>query len=169
MTLRSQRKSNDCGPTCFSNLLSILGYSVTIKKANTLCRLQKDGTDSDDLACGFNRYGFDVKERNFYSQERAWEWLIKDTKRGQPVILSVDGDSHWTLVLRAGDKTVQMFDPNDSEPTLITKKELVDRWEFFEGNNTRPIYQGLSIIPFRNKSIKAVTLREKLLATIDVR
>jgi len=166
--LRNQRGNNDCGPTCFSNALNLLGYDIKISKANQMCNLTKDGTDSDDLIRAFNRYGFDGKEKVFYKEKKAWQWIIKDTQRGLPVILSVDDDSHWILVLRAGRRGVQVFDPDDAYPTKITKSELLLRWRFLDGEKDIFKFHGLAFVPFKDKAIKAVLVREMTLKTIDV-
>ena len=92
---------------------------------------------------------------------------MTDTKHGLPVIISVDDSSHWILVLRAGQRTVQILDPEDDTPVQITRKELIKRWKYEEKDKL--IFQGISLEPFRDKSIKAVKIREQLLATIDVR
>jgi ABC-type bacteriocin/lantibiotic exporter with double-glycine peptidase domain len=167
--LRGQRTNYDCGPTCFANTLNILGYDIKIQQANELCGLTSEGTDSTDLIRAFDKYGFDGREKTCFSRERALDWLIRDTNKGLPVIISVDDDSHWALVLRAGSNRIQIFDPDDEEPTLVGKRELIDRWEYFEDNSIRSKFNGIRIIPFKEKSIKAVLLREKLLETIDVK
>lgn len=168
--LRSQRSNNDCGPTCVANALNILGYDIKVGKTNDLCRLKKDGTSSEDLARAFDRYGFDSEEKIYRDKEKAWNWIKRDTKNGLPVIISVDDTSHWLLILRVGKNEVQIFDPGDRIPAKITKSRLIQRWKFFEDtNNARSCFHGLAIIPYKDKSIKAVLLRERLLATIDVK
>lgn len=166
--LRGQKATNDCGPTCFANALNMLGYDIKIVQANELCGLKKDGTDSFDIIKAFSRYGFEGKEKIHYSTKRAWSWLMKDTSRGLPIILSVDNDTHWVLVLRAGKNSVQIFDPDDDYPKKIDKDVLLERWAFYEDRRDSPRFHGLKITPFKDKSIKAVILREKVLSTIDV-
>ena len=36
-----------------------------IGKANKLCNLRKEGTDADDLSKAFERFGFEVEEKDF--------------------------------------------------------------------------------------------------------
>lgn len=169
--LRGQRGNSDCGPTCFANALNILGYDIKISQANELCGLTKDGTDSSDLIKAFDKYGFECKEKFYRNQKRAWSWLVKDTSQGLPIILGVDDDSHWLLVLRAGKYEAQILDPGPGydEPTKISKEELLYRWKYFNGKSSKPQFQGLKLMPYKDKAIKAVLVREKLLATIDVR
>jgi len=167
--LRGQRSSNDCGPTCFANALNILGYDIKISQANELCSLTKDGTDSTDLTNAFDRYGFECKDKTYRSKKRAWDWLIKDTNKGLPVIIGVDADTHWVLVLRASKQEAQILDPNDGGPIKITQKKLLDRWGFCKENIIKPVFQGIKLIPYKDKSIRATLLREKLLATVDIK
>ena len=167
--LRSQKAGNDCGPTCFANALNLLGYDITTYQANKLCNLQKDGTDSLDLSRAFKRYGFSIEERTHYSKNKAWSWLIEDTKKGLPVIISVDNDGHWLLVLRAGRKTIQIFDPSDKIISQISYKEMIERWEYYEKHRDYPRFHGLAFRPFKSKSKRAVQIRKQILSTIDVR
>ena len=167
--LRGQRGGNDCGPTCFANALNILGYDIKISQANELCNLAKDGTDGQDLTKAFNKYGFNCKEKIHYSPKRAWDWLIRDTNRGLPIIIGVDNGTHWLLVLRAGRQEAQILDPESDNPNKVSKEKLLHRWKYIEDGLIRPKYEGLKIAPFKNKSIKAVLLRKKILATIDVK
>ena len=168
--LRSQKSDNDCGPTCFANALNILGYDIKVGKANQLCKLKKDGTGFEELTKAFDKYGFETKEKMYYDQEKAWNWIKRDTKNGLPVIISVDDTSHWLLILRAGDSKVQIFDPGDRWPTKITKKKLIERWKFYEDiAKSKQCFHGVALIPYKDKSIRAVLLRERLLATIDIK
>ena len=167
--LRGQKAGNDCGPTCFANVLNVLGYDIKIAQANELCELQRDGTDSFDLFKAFYRYGFDGKEKVHYSPDRAWAWITRDTNKGLPVILSVDADSHWVLVLRAGDKEVQIFDPDSDYPQKISKTDMMKRWANHRDGKLQIRYHGLKLEPFKEKSIRAVNLREKMLLTSDVK
>lgn len=167
--LRNQKGGNDCGPTCFANALNLLGYDIKISQANKLCNLKRDGTDSDDLSKAFSKYGFYVREKTCYNKERAWKWLVEDTNKGLPIILSVDNDHHWLLVLRAGIKTVQIIDPSDKQVTKISKKEMLERWEYFEDHRDIARYHGLAFKPYKDKSICAVKVRKQILSTIDVR
>lgn len=167
--LRGQKGNNDCGPTCFANALNILGYDIKIAQSNDLCSLRYEGTDSFDLIRAFERYGFDVKEKIHYDADRAWNWLMKETSKGAPTILSVDGDSHWILALRTGKTQIQIFDPDDDFPKKINKSAMLDRWACYGDKRTRPRFHALEMVPFKIKSIKAVVLREQLLSTADVR
>lgn len=161
--LRGQKYHNDCGPTCFANTLNILGYNIGIKQANKLCGLEKDGTDSDDLIKAFDKYGFEVYEKVHYSSKSAWRWLIKNTNLGIPTIISTDDDGHWVLVLLAGKDKAQIFDPDKEEPELITSKDLLKKWIFVSNNKT--ILHSLALVPYKNKSVRAVIMREKLIKT----
>lgn len=167
--LRGQKTNYDCGPTCFANALNMLGYDIKIDQANKLCNLTKHGTDSDDLIKAFERYGFEGREKVHYNADKAWEWLQTDTAQGLPVILSVDTDTHWILVLRAGKNRVQILDPDDDGPTRISRKKLMERWQHFHDRRMKPMMHGLAFEPFKDKSIKAVTMRASFLATVDVR
>lgn len=167
--LRGQKQYNDCGPTCFANALNALGYDIKIEQANKLCNLQKEGTDSFDLIRAFERYGFDGKEQVHNTKLKAWQWLMQDTKRGLPIVLSVDNDTHWLLVLRAGKTSVQIIDPSEDMPSKITRKELMARWQCLDDESKYKYrFHGLAFEPFKDKSIKATQMRERLLATIDV-
>jgi len=165
--LRRQRKQNDCGPTCFANTLNILGYDITIAQANKICGLGPSGTDSIDLTKAFNKFGFETKEREYRKEDKAWNWLKRDTNKGIPIILAVDEDSHWILVLRAGDNEAQIFDPLSFGPEKILKKDLMDRWDCSSGIKSK-FFMGLMIKPIKKKAITAIALRKKILNTIDV-
>lgn len=167
--LRGQKGNNDCGPTCFANALNILGYDIKIAQSNEICSLKYEGTDSFDLIKAFERYGFEGKEKIHYDAERAWNWIVKDTNKGVPTILSVDNDGHWVLALRAGKNQIQIFDPDDEFPKKVSKNAMLERWACYRDKCSRPRFHGLELVPFKIKSIKAVVLREQLLATADVR
>jgi len=167
--IRSQKTGYDCGPTCFANTLNILGYDIKIEQANKLCSLKRDGTDSDDLIKAFDKFGFEGHEKVHYNSKYAWNWLIKNTHRGVPTIISVDDDSHWILVLLAGKNKAQILDPEDGLPELITRKELTERWGCFQTpKSNSPRYHSLELIPYKDKSIQAVVTRERLIATMGV-
>ena len=85
------------------------------------------------------------------------------------MILSVDADSHWVLVLRAGDKEVQIFDPDSDYPQKISKTDMMKRWANHRDGKLQIRYHGLKLEPFKEKSIRAVNLREKMLLTSDVK
>jgi len=165
--LRGQRANDDCGPTCFANALNILGYDIKIGQANELCNLNKDGTDSVDLIKAFDRYGFEGIERVYYNENKAWNWITRDTNYGIPTIISVDDDSHWLLVLCAGKNEAQIFDsgPGNDEPQKISRRGLISRWKYIRKNYVKPRFHGIKLIPYKDKSIKAILLREKLLLT----
>jgi ABC-type bacteriocin/lantibiotic exporter with double-glycine peptidase domain len=167
--LRSQKTGCDCGPTCFANTLNILGYDIKIEQANRLCRLRKEGTDSGDLSVAFDRYGFEINEKIHYSSKGAWNWLIKSTNLGVPVIISTDYDSHWLLVLLAGKNKAQIFDPEDSLPKLVSRKDLIQRWSHTPDKNSKIIFHSLEIIPYKDKSVRAVIIRQELIKTMDVK
>jgi len=168
--LRSQRENNDCGPTCFANTLNILGYDIKIEQSNKLCGLQKDGTDSNNLIKAFDKYGFEGREKVYYSAKNAWNWLIKQTSSGIPTVISVDDDTHWMVVLLVGKNKAQVFDPDDGEPELISREELLKRWKNVPPNKrSKPRFHSLELIPYKDKSIQAVIMRERLIETMDVK
>jgi ABC-type bacteriocin/lantibiotic exporter with double-glycine peptidase domain len=167
--LRSQRCGSDCGPTCFANTLNILGYNIGIAQANKLCRLRKEGTDSDDLIKAFDKYGFEGRDKTYYTSKNAWKWLIKNTNLGVPTIISVDNDRHWALVLLAGKNKAQLLDPEYDEPELIERKDLLERWMYIPNKQSKPRFHSLALIPYKDKSIQAVIMRERLIATMDVK
>lgn len=167
--LRNQKGNNDCGPTCFANTLNILGYDIKIEQANKLCGLTKDGTDTFDLIRAFDKYGFEGKEKKHYSGKSAWAWLVMNTQAGIPITIAVDNDTHWLLVLLAGKDKAQIIDPEDGKPTLISKKELLERWKHVRNKKPRPIYCCLELIPYKNKSIQATIMRERIIATMDLK
>ena len=166
--MRGGRGNNDCGPTCVSNALNQLGYAITIKKANQICGLKAEGTYTEDLIRAFKKYGFDAKERVFSDPEVAWGWLMRETKKGILPILGVDNDTHWTLILRAGEKQVQIFDPMDELPAKTNKEDFLARWKYQDCSGKNQ-YLGISFKPTRNKSLRAVELRKALLGTADVK
>lgn len=166
--LRNQKANNDCGPTCFANTLNILGYDIKIKQSNKLCGLKKEGTDSFDLIKAFNKFGFDGKEKVYYSEKRAWDWLVKHTNLGIPVIISVYNDSHWILVLLAGKNRAQILDPGDGEPKMVSRKELIKGWKFVPTFKSKPRFYSLELKPYKDKSIQAVLMRKKLILTMGV-
>ena len=166
--LRRQKTRHDCGPTCFSNLLNLLGFNVSINRANRACNLALDGTDTNDLIRAFKRYGFTAKEKTHHSEQRAIDWLIKTTKNGTPVVVAVDSDTHWSLVLLAGQDYVQSFDPSEDFPTLETMGDFMTRWGFYSETRSTPILLGLELLPESKKAMKAIEMRAALIATSDV-
>ncbi len=167
--IRRQRKAYDCGSACVANFLNTLYYDIPISKADVLCNLTVDGTDGNDLIRAIGVYGFEGHEYNYYRLKLAWDWLMKHTNRGTPVILSVDNDTHWLLVLRAGEETAQIFDPDHPEPELVNKQDLVSRWGVLSSTRQHARYNGLSFKPTRDKAIEAVRMRKVILDTIDVK
>jgi ABC-type bacteriocin/lantibiotic exporter with double-glycine peptidase domain len=167
--IRGQKTGYDCGPTCFANTLNILGYDIKIKQANKLCNLKKEGTDSDDLIKAFDKYGFEGHDKVYYDSQCAWNWLVKNTNRGVPTIISVDYDLHWILVLLAGKNKAQILDPEDSLPSLISRKELIERWGCLQTpRSNSPRFHSLELIPYKNKSIQAIIVRERLITTMGI-
>lgn len=166
--LRRQRGKNDCGPTCFANALNALGYDIGIMRANKLCNLSIYGTDSIDLIQAFERFGFEAKERSYIKTDKAWAWLIRDTNKGLPLILAVDDDAHWILVLCAKSEEAQIFDPLEASPEKIAQKDLMERWDCATEQQSK-YYMGLVIKPKNEKSRKAVKMRKTLLKTADLK
>lgn len=166
--LRNQKGNSDCGPTCFANTLNILGYDIKIEQANKLCRLESDGTNSNNLIKAFNKYGFEVHDKLHYNSKNAWNWLVKHTNLGIPTIISVDDNSHWALILLAGKNKAQVLDPEDDLPELVNRKDLIEKWKYIP-NKRKPRFHSLELIPYRDKSIQAVVIREKIIATMDVK
>jgi ABC-type bacteriocin/lantibiotic exporter with double-glycine peptidase domain len=146
-----------------------LGYDIKIEQANKLCGLRKEGTDSDNLTGAFDKYGFEVREKLHYSSKHAWNWLVKHTNLGVPTIISTDDNSHWALVLLAGKNKAQILDPEDDLPELINRKDLIERWMYVPNKRSKPRFHSLELIPYKDKSIQAVVIREKLIATMDVK
>jgi len=95
--------------------------------------------------------------------------LVKNTNRGVPTIISADYDSHWVLVLLAGKCKAQILDPEDNFPELVNRKELIERWGCFQTpRSNNPRFHSLELIPYKDKSIQAVVIRERLIATMGV-
>jgi ABC-type bacteriocin/lantibiotic exporter with double-glycine peptidase domain len=162
MILRKQNRKNTCGPTCFANLLNMLGYNVGIREADSACNLRKEGIDDDDLVNAFKKYGFNGKEIVCLNGRRAFKLLIQRLNNS-PVILAVDADSHYILVLRADEKSVQIYDPLKKYPQTLTNKELLKRWASLYKEGT--LYQGVYVIPHSAKSKKAISMYRHLVKT----
>lgn len=162
MILRKQNRKNNCGPTCFANLLNMLGYNVGIREADNVCDLRKEGIDDDDLMRAFKKYGFKGKELVCLNGRRAFKLLIQRLNNS-PVILAVDADNHYILVLRADKKNVQIYDPLKKYPQTINKNELLARWASLYKDRT--LYQGIYVIPHSAKAKKAISMYRHLVKT----
>lgn len=158
--LRQQRGPNDCGPTTFSNVLNLLGYDIGIDRANNACSLTGDGTGAYDLIKAFKKFGFIAEEFIVYKEKTAWAKAIWKTKDGIPLIIGVDEDTHWTMIIKANSHNAQIFDPSEQFPQKITRNKLVKRWMQPNG-----AFFYMTIKPYSIKARTAVEMRKQLIKT----
>jgi len=158
--LRRQHAGNDCGPTCFANMLNLLGYNITIPHANKVCRLTRGGTDANDLIRAFQKFGFCGDIGEFDSDKKAWRWVVKQSSLFYPVIVSILDDTHWILVLSANQNYAQIIDPDVGKPEKLDKVSFLTQWKYEEDGESE--FFGISFYPIKPKAEKAISLRKEL-------
>lgn len=129
--MRFQDTQSNCGPASLLNALAALGIHRTQEELATLCKTTgTDGTSPRNLQNAIRVLGRDPVVINERREDVAVLWLDAWLRMGRPVILCVDGGTHWvTAIGTLGYTRVLVADPADNELVLsYDRSVLVSRW-----------------------------------------
>ena len=149
-----QERGYSCGPAALRAALYILGHNITEASLRKLAGTTPDGTDEKGIIRAVTTFGHKTREHNSDSLKRSWGWLKNTVSRGNPVLLCVDGWSHWVAVIgRIGGK-ILVFDP-DSSPgrkkrysglEVYNEQDLGLRWRYTDGETGKSSYYAITIV-----------------------
>jgi ABC-type bacteriocin/lantibiotic exporter with double-glycine peptidase domain len=152
--VKLQERKYSCGPSALRAALYVLGHNVTEAALRRRAATTRDGTDERGIIRAVNYYGHNSREYTSESLKRSWAWLKNNVSRGKPVLLCVDGWSHWVAVVgRLGGKLL-VFDPDSSDGRrkrysgleIYNEQDLGARWRYCDEETGRSSYYAISIV-----------------------
>lgn len=128
--MRLQSTQANCGPASLLNALVALGISRTEDELATLCKTTgTEGTSPRNLMAAIRALGRSPELINEKRMDVAIMFVETWLREGRPVILCVDGDTHWVTAVGSMGKRIIIADPADNELVLsYSRSDLVDRW-----------------------------------------
>ena len=100
-----QQSSYSCGPASLRAAFYVLGKRVTEKSLRKFAgTTPEDGTDENGIMKAVEHYNFRHKEVETTSVREASDLLKKSLRKGRPILLCVDRESHWTAA--AGSSSI---------------------------------------------------------------
>ena len=128
--MRMQDTAANCGPASLSNALKARGIERTQAECETACgTTATDGTSVKALIRGIKSFGHYPSEIKAKKWEDAWLRLDHYLRNGHPVLLCVDGDSHWVAAIGKLGPQYLIADPADNELVLsLSPEALKTRW-----------------------------------------
>lgn len=134
-----------CGPASIVNALRCLGYKKTEKSILKISNTNsQNGTSEEDMVRVLMSLGFEVKRHEQGNFEKAWKWLCKQLKNGNPVIISVKNWQHYVAVIGViGEKIIitDSGDRNENGILVLDKLKLKRFWH----NRIEKLYTGMAI------------------------
>jgi ABC-type bacteriocin/lantibiotic exporter with double-glycine peptidase domain len=153
--VRFQKEDFDCGPASLVNAAAALGRKISIERAALFAGTSpKDGTDEKGILRALGRMGLEGEELHTSHQADAFRWLCQQIGLGRPVILAVEGDSHWASVVGVlgGDRVVYVDSADYRENRrengtyVFSKRKLARLWKARrEGTRKIPSYYGIAV------------------------
>jgi predicted double-glycine peptidase len=137
--MKQQDSVDSCGPTALANGLEAYHGRATLtpQACATLCKTDCTGTDERRMRAAIK--GLDMQAVTI----RSYHELMGRLTLGDPVLLVVDGDSHWVTAIGLLGARVVLADPADGGlVTLLDAKDLLERWRGLNGR-----YYGLALVP----------------------
>jgi hypothetical protein len=140
MGLSPQPNKWQCGPFALKHALIMLGRIVSeqelSRKAGThWCA----GTNEIQLARAARAYNCSLKVIRRTNALHAKRELLRELKRRHPVLLCVDGWSHWITVVGAERNRFVTIDSHDEPVVCVDSwKALKKRWVYKEKSEDRP-------------------------------
>ncbi len=134
--MKLQETKFSCGAASLRAALYVLGkcpWEKSIRKhAGTT---PEHGTDEDGLRKAIEYYKFRHRRFQTISVREATDNLKKSLRRGYPVIICVDKESHWCAAVGMLGKKIMLFDPANSAKKqkysgirLYNVDDLAGRW-----------------------------------------
>lgn len=131
-----------CGPASLKMVLDYYGVSRTEEELAKLCGITVDlGTNDQSLKRVAEKFGFEVKIKNFSSFEDIKEWLNKKV----PVIVdwftrgradydeSEVADGHYSVVVGLDEEFIYLQDPEIGKLRKIKREDFMRVWFDFTG------------------------------------
>jgi ABC-type bacteriocin/lantibiotic exporter with double-glycine peptidase domain len=136
--MERQERQYSCGPAAIRAALYMLGRKVTEAKVRKVAGTTTGGSDEKDMIRAIHYYGYNVTEINSTTKKESWAKIKYQIGRGRPIILCINGWSHWVCIVGMFGKKVILFDPY-KEPgkqksysglKAMNEKEVLDMWGY---------------------------------------
>ena len=157
MSFYPQPNEYQCGPFALKYALVMLGKfaneRVIAKKAGSNWW---SGTDEIGLAKAAKRYDCKMKYFRRETGQDGIKVLIQHLKKGYPCVLSVDNWEHWfTVINEQQDKFIVVDSGFDKVIVILSKNQLVKRWQYVDDETGYKSYDGYALTPNIKPSTKA--------------
>jgi len=113
MGFRTQPNSWQCGPLALKHALLALGIVAEDGLLTRASGAGEEGTDERDLARAAARYRCDLGFERLRGAAAARRALAARLRGATPVLLCVDGWSHWVAAVGMEDDTVVLLDSRE--------------------------------------------------------
>jgi ABC-type bacteriocin/lantibiotic exporter with double-glycine peptidase domain len=152
--VKLQERGYSCGPAALRAALYVLGHNLTESALRRRAGTTTWGTDEKGIVRAVNYYGHGSREYNSESIKRSWSWLKNTVGRGKPVLLCVDGWSHWVAVVGKLGGKLLVFDPDStggrrkrySGLEVFNEHDLGTRWRYDDEETGRSNYYAIAVI-----------------------
>lgn len=125
----AQERSWSCGAAALATALSALGFTLTEQQTRILTQTSWNGVDGDQLVWAITALGLHPEVIHSSDRDGVWKRLVDFLRRGIPCILCVDEWEHWIAATGVDIEHVVIVDPSDGDKDVLTRGELVARWE----------------------------------------
>lgn len=150
-----QEKGYSCGPAALRAALYVYGKCFTEAGVRRWAGTTPEGTDEEGLKKAIVHYNFRHKEFQTPSVREAMDWLKSNLRKGYPVLLCVDKESHWIAVVGVLGKKITIFDPAKKKNgrlrysglRYLLPMELAERMYHIDDDDGSVQYYGMSILP----------------------
>lgn len=162
MGLSPQPNQWQCGPFALKHALIMLGKIVDEQELSRRAGTQQcDGTDEVQLARAARAYDCTLRVMRYTNPLHAKRELLRQLKRGNPVLLCVDRWDHWITVVGAEKGRFVTMDSHDNPVVCVDSwKALKKRWVYNQKNGQDPkimdtLYDLHPLVPKRRTRTKA--------------
>lgn len=133
---RYQQKPAWCGPASIQNALRALGIRVGQQRIAKLAgTCLDDGTDENGIIKAVEDLGYVASPFSTNHKQDASNWLLDQSRKGNPCIICVDNWGHWVAVAgHCGDRvwlfdsTREAFNQMENGAHCLATNTVVRRW-----------------------------------------
>jgi ABC-type bacteriocin/lantibiotic exporter with double-glycine peptidase domain len=134
--MKLQNDSFSCGIYAIINAAKCFDIHLTkkdvVKYSNTT---RKNGTSEKGIIRALKNNNFNADDFKFFYKTCALKKINEELENSNPVIISVDNDNHWCVLVGTLGKKYIVFDSDgakynklESGIQLVTVSDLVERW-----------------------------------------
>ena len=138
--MRFQETKSSCGAAAIRNVLKCFGQNVGEHRLRQIAGTDDDGTTEEGVITALTALGYKSEVHDSSKVSEAKEVVARAVKSESPLIVAVDKDTHWAVIVGMLGKRYILV---DSERTVknkkengvhvVTTRELLRRWRKPDG------------------------------------